>query len=94
MVLIGIFGDPYAIRQSFLVLGIPALALHLLIMGIIVAWSEMRKQDVPSLLLGCAVTIVLTTLTHDMLQVAGLIPDHRIFYASPIPRCWSRSALG
>jgi signal transduction histidine kinase len=80
MVLIGMFGDPHAIRQSFLVLGIPALAAHLLIMGIIVAWSEMRKQDVPSLLLGCAVTIVLTTLTHDMLQVARLIPDHRIFY--------------
>jgi signal transduction histidine kinase len=80
MVLIGMFGDPYAVRQSFLVLGIPALAVHLLIMGIIVAWSEMRKQDAPSLLLGCAVTIVLTTLTHDMAQVAGLIPDHRIFY--------------
>jgi len=80
MVLIGVFGDPYAIRQSFLVLGIPALAAHLVILGIIVAWSEMRKQDAPSLLLGCAVTIVLTTLTHDMLQVARLIPDHRIFY--------------
>jgi signal transduction histidine kinase len=80
MVLIGMFGDPYAIRQSFLVLGIPTLFAHLAILGIIVAWAEMRKQDVPSLLLGCAVTIVLTTLTHDMAQVAGLIPDHRIFY--------------
>jgi signal transduction histidine kinase len=80
MVLIGMFGDPYAIRQSFLVLGIPTLFVHLAILGIIVAWAEMRKQDVPSLLLGCAVTIVLTTLTHDMAQVAGLIPDHRIFY--------------
>jgi signal transduction histidine kinase len=80
MVLIGLFADPYAIRQSFLVLGIPTLFAHLAILGIIVAWSEMRKQDVPSLLLGCAVTIVLTTLTHDMLQVARLIPDHRIFY--------------
>ena len=80
MVLIGLFADPYAIRQSFLVLGIPTLFAHLVIMGIIVAWSEMRKQDAPSLLLGCAVTIVLVTLTHDMAQVAGLIPDHRIFY--------------
>jgi signal transduction histidine kinase len=80
MVLIGMFADPYAIRQSFLVLGIPTLFVHLTILGIIVAWSEMRKQDAPSLLLGCAVTIVLTTLTHDMAQVAGLIPDHRIFY--------------
>jgi signal transduction histidine kinase len=80
MVLIGLFADPSAIRQSFLVLGIPTLFVHLLILGIIVAWSEMRKQDAPSLLLGCAVTIVLTTLTHDMAQVAGLIPDHRIFY--------------
>jgi signal transduction histidine kinase len=80
MVLIGMFGDPYAIRQSFLVLGIPTLFVHLTILGIIVAWSEMRKQDAPSLLLGCAVTIVLTTLTHDMAQVANIIPDHRIFY--------------
>ncbi len=80
MVLVGIFGDPYAIRQAFLVLGIPTLAAQLTLLGVIVAWSEMRRQDVPSLLLGCAVTIVLTTLTHDMLQVAGLIPDHRIFY--------------
>jgi signal transduction histidine kinase len=31
-------------------------------------------------LLGCAVTIVLTSLTHDLLEVARIIPDHRVFY--------------
>lgn len=80
MVLIGTFGNPYAIRQSFLVLGIPTLAAQLFLLGVVVAWSEMRRRDVPSLLLGCAVTIVLTSLAHDMLQVAHLIPDHRVFY--------------
>jgi signal transduction histidine kinase len=50
------------------------------LLAIIVGWSEMRRQDVPSLLLGCAVTIVMTSLAHDMLEVLKVIPDHRIFY--------------
>jgi signal transduction histidine kinase len=77
---IGLFGDPSAIRQAFLVLAIPALIVHLLLLGGIVAWSEMRRRDVPSLLLGCGVTVVLTALLHDVMEVAGFIPDHRLFF--------------
>jgi signal transduction histidine kinase len=80
LVLVGWFGDPDAIRKFFLLLGMPVLALHLLILGLIVAWSEMRRPDVPSLLLGCAVTIVLTSLLHDILEVADVIPDDRVFF--------------
>jgi signal transduction histidine kinase len=40
----------------------------------------MRRRDVPSLLLGCGVTIVLTALLHDVIEVAGFIPDDRIFF--------------
>jgi signal transduction histidine kinase len=79
MILIGLFGDPTAIRRSFLVLGVPSIGLLLLLLALIVAWSELRRQDAPSLLLGCAVTIVLTCWLHDMLAILQLIPDRRIF---------------
>jgi len=80
MVLIGLFGGPPAIRQAFLVLGMPTLVVHLLLLGLIVGRSEMRRRDVPSLLLGCGVTIVLTSLLHDVLAVAGFIADDRVFF--------------
>jgi len=80
LVLIGLFGETETLRQSFLLLGIPTLGVHLLVLAAIVGASEMRRQDVPSLLLGCAITIVMTSLAHDMLEVAKIIPDHRIFY--------------
>lgn len=80
LVLIGLFGDPFALRQFFLIIGLPALVVHLVLLALIVAWSEMRRSDVPSLLLGCAVTIVLTSLVHDVIEVAGLIPDDRVFF--------------
>ncbi len=34
----------------------------------------------PSLLLGCAVTIVLTCFVHDLLSVLQIVPDRRIFF--------------
>ena len=80
LVLIGLFSETETLRKSFLVLAIPAIGLHLLLLAVIVGASEMRRQDVPSLLLGCAVTIVATSLAHDMLEVARIIPDHRLFY--------------
>jgi signal transduction histidine kinase len=80
LVLVGLFGDPGDIRKVFMLLGVPAVGAHLLLLALIVGWSEMRRQDVPSLLLGCAVTIVMTSLAHDVIEVARIIPDHRIFY--------------
>jgi hypothetical protein len=80
LVLIGLFGNPEMLRQAFVVLGIPGLGLNLVLLALVVAWSELRRQDVPSLLLGCAVTIVLTCWVHDMLSVLQIIPDHRVFF--------------
>jgi len=80
MLAIGLLGDPFLVRRAFLVLAIPTLIIHLLLLAGIVAWSEMRRRDVPSLLLGCGVTIVLTALLHDVIEVAGFIPDDRIFF--------------
>jgi signal transduction histidine kinase len=80
MVLIGLFGDREMLRQAFLVLGTPIVGLYLLLLGMIAAWSAVKRQDVPSLLLGCGATIVLTCLMHDMLSVAQLIPDRRLFF--------------
>jgi signal transduction histidine kinase len=47
---------------------------------VVVAWSELRRRDVPSLLLGCAVTIVMTSYAHDLLSAAQIIPDQRVFF--------------
>jgi signal transduction histidine kinase len=79
--LIGLFGSPQALRAAFLLVGIPAIGINLLLLAAVVAWSELRKQDVPSLLLGCAVTIVMTCLAHDVLSVLQILPDRRIFFS-------------
>ncbi len=80
LALIGLLGDRELLRQGFLVLGTPVIGLYLLLLGLIAAWSAIRRQDVPSLLLGCGATIVLTCLAHDMLALAQVIPDHRLFF--------------
>ena len=41
----------------------------------------LRRQDAASILLGCAVTIVLTSWIHDMLSVLQIVPDRRIFFS-------------
>jgi signal transduction histidine kinase len=80
MALVGLFGDREMLRQAFLFLGTPIVGLDLLLLGMIAAWSAVKRQDVPSLLLGCGATIVLTCLVHDMLSVAQIIPDRRLFF--------------
>jgi signal transduction histidine kinase len=81
LTLIGLFGSPETLRASFLFLGFPGIAINLLLLALVVAWSELRRQDVPSLLLGCAVTILITCLAHDLLSVAQILPDRRIFFS-------------
>jgi signal transduction histidine kinase len=81
LTLIGLFGSPETLRTSFLFLGFPAIAINLLLLAVLAGWSELRRQDVPSLLLGCAVTILMTCLAHDLLSVAHILPDRRIFFS-------------
>jgi signal transduction histidine kinase len=78
--LIGLFGDRETLRESFLFLGTPVIGLYLLVLGLMAAWSAVKRRDVPSLLLGCGATIVLTCLAHDMLALAQIIPDRRLFF--------------
>src|SRR5262249_14604715 len=80
LALIALFGTPQAVRKYALILGLPTVGVHLVLLALIVAWSEVRRQDVPGLLLGCGVTIVLTFFVHDMLSVAQIIPDYRLFF--------------
>jgi signal transduction histidine kinase len=80
MALIGLLGNREMLREAFLFLGTPVIGLYLLIIGLIAAWSAVKRQDVPSLLLGCGATVVLTCLAHDMLSVAQIIPDRRLFF--------------
>lgn len=81
LTLIALLGSAETLRAAFLLLGIPAVGINLLLLAAVVAWSELRKQDVPSLLLGCAVTIVIICLAHDLLEVAQILPDRRIFFS-------------
>ena len=78
--LIGLFADNETLRRSFVVIGLPAIILYLILLAVVVAAADLRRRDVPSLLLGCAVTIVLTCLIHDVLEVAHIIPDDRLFF--------------
>jgi signal transduction histidine kinase len=80
LALIGLFGEPEQVRESFLFLGTPVVALHLLLLAAIAAWSAVKRRDVPSLLLGCGATVVLTCLAHDMLSITHVIADHRLFF--------------
>ena len=80
LVLVGLFGSSGQLGKLFVVVGLPAIGLNLVLLALIAAWSELRRQDVPSLLLGCAVTIVLTCLIHDVLAVVQILPDRRIFF--------------
>ena len=79
--LIGLFGSPETLRTAFLVAGIPGIAFNWLLLAAVVGWAERRRGDVPSLLLGCAVTILMTCLAHDVLSVAQILPDRRIFFS-------------
>jgi signal transduction histidine kinase len=81
LILVGLLGNSGLIRQFFVFFGIPVVGLHLLVLAVIVAWSAVRRPEVPSLLLGCGVTVMLTSLLHDVIEVAGFIPDDRVFFS-------------
>jgi signal transduction histidine kinase len=77
---VGLFGELETFRRIYLLVGVPAAVLNLVLLAFVAGWSELRRQDVPSLLLGCAVTIVLTCVAHDLLEVLQILPDRRIFF--------------
>ena len=77
----GLIGGQTAVRTLYLLVGTPTVGLCLMLLAVIAAKAVLRRQDVASLLLACAVTIVLTCWVHDMLSVLQLAPDRRIFFS-------------
>jgi signal transduction histidine kinase len=76
---VGLYGDQALTRDYFVFLEVPTVGLYLLLLALIVAQSVLKRQDVASFILGCAVTIVLTCWIHDMLSLLEITPDRRIF---------------
>ena len=77
----GLIAGPAAVRTIYLFVGTPTVGLCLVLLAPIVARAVLRRQDVGSLLLACAATIVLTCWVHDMLSVLQITPGRRIFYS-------------
>jgi hypothetical protein len=77
----GLIGGPTALRGMYLIVGTPTVGLCLVLLAPIAAKAVLRRQDVPHLLLACAITMVLTCWVHDMLSVLQLAPDRRIFFS-------------
>jgi signal transduction histidine kinase len=78
LALAGVFGNQALVRALFLILAVPMVGLSLLIMAIVTARSALKRQNVASFLLGCAVTIMLTCWISDLLAVFQVVPN-RIF---------------
>lgn len=76
----GLFGNQTLSRSLFLILAIPMVGISLVIMAVVTARSALKRQNVASFLLGCAVTIMLTCWIADMLSVFQMMPN-RIFVA-------------
>ena len=74
----GLFGNQALVRTLFLILAVPMVGISLAIMAVVTARSAMQRQNVASLLLGCAVTIMLSCWIVDLLSVFQLVPN-RIF---------------
>ena len=66
------------VRALFLILAVPMVGISLVIMAVVTARSILKRPNVAGLLLGCAVTIMLTCWISDMLSVLQMTPN-RIF---------------
>ncbi|WP_246174929.1 sensor histidine kinase [Bradyrhizobium paxllaeri] len=80
LALAGLFGNPAMVRALFLILAVPMVGISLVIMAVVTARSALKRQNVAGLLLGCAVTIMLTCWIADLLSVFQMTPN-RIFTA-------------
>src|SRR5207245_10965546 len=68
LVLGGLVGNQALSRMLFLVLAVPMVGISLVIMAVVTARSALKRPNVASLLLGCAVTIMLTCWIADLLS--------------------------
>ncbi len=79
VVVVGLFGGQPLVRSMFVWVGVPTVGLCLSAMAIVVARAVLRRQDIASLMLGCAATIALTCWVSDILGVLQVIDNGRIF---------------
>ena len=77
----GLVGDATLSRDAFLLVGAPTVGLCLIALAVLTAHSVWRRQDAASVMLGCALTIVLTCWALDLLSVLQLVPSRRILLA-------------
>jgi len=75
----GLLLGPGAARWVFLLLGTPTIGLFLAAAFGLLAYIAAKRGDMLSLLLGCAITMVIICWAHDMLIVLGVMSDQRIF---------------
>nr|WP_249127615.1 ATP-binding protein [Bradyrhizobium lablabi] len=78
LALAGLIGSQATARALYPVLAVPTVGTSLLVMAFVSARSAVRRQNVASFLLGCAVTIMLTCWIVDLLSVFQIVPN-RIF---------------
>lgn len=78
LALAGLFGNQALVRALFLVVAVPMVGVSLVLMAVVTARSALKRRNVASFLLGCAVTIMLTCWITDMLAVFQAVPN-RIF---------------
>ncbi len=78
LALAGLFGNQALTRTLFMLIAVPMVGVTLVIMAIVTARSVLKRQNIASLLLGCAVTIMLTCWIIDLLSMFQVI-HNRIF---------------
>jgi signal transduction histidine kinase len=78
LALAGLFGNQALSRTLFMLIAVPMVGVTLVIMAIVTARSVLKRQNIASLLLGCAVTIMLTCWIVDLLSMFQVI-HNRIF---------------
>lgn len=79
VVAIGLLGDPLFVRSAYLVLGPPVVGFCLFAIAIVLAIVAVSRGNAVALVLGSAVTIVLTCWIYDLLSVTNVLTDRRIF---------------
>jgi signal transduction histidine kinase len=79
LIVFGVFAGQVPTRDLFLILGVPTVGVCLILLAGITMQAVVRRHDVASFMLGCGVTIVLTSWMHDVLSVFEITPDQRLF---------------
>ncbi|MDB5584686.1 MAG: histidine kinase [Bradyrhizobium sp.] len=77
----GVIGDATLSREAFLLVGAPTVGLCVIALTVVAGHSVWRRQDAASVMLGCALTILLTCWALDLLSVLQLMPNRRILLA-------------